>query len=78
MTAEKLYSINFTKQNTKFCLSLHYNGANSYLFVNSTKSIKFKAKCQVFNLIPRANETRHIKWHETCKCKCGLDTDRCL
>ena len=31
--AEKLYSINFTKENTKFCLSLHYNGANSYLFV---------------------------------------------
>ena len=23
LTAEKLYSINFTKNNTKFCLSLH-------------------------------------------------------
>ena len=34
--AEKLYSINFTKTNTKFCLSLHYNGANSYSFVNGT------------------------------------------
>ena len=33
---EKLYSINFTKTNTKFCLSLHCNGANSYLFVNGT------------------------------------------
>ena len=33
LTAEKLYSINFTKESTKFCLSLHYNGANSYLFV---------------------------------------------
>ena len=42
--AEKLYSINFTKTNTKFCLSLHYNGANSYLFVNDTEIIKFKAK----------------------------------
>ena len=39
-----MYSINFTKKNTKFCLSLHYNGANSYLFVNSTEIIKFKAK----------------------------------
>ena len=29
LTAEKLYSINFTKENTKFCLSLYYNGANS-------------------------------------------------
>ena len=25
-------------------MSLHYNGANSYLFVNSTEIIKFKAK----------------------------------
>ena len=44
LTAEKLYSINFTKHNTKFCLCLHYNGANSYLFVNSAEIIKFKAK----------------------------------
>ena len=28
----------------KCCLSLHYNGANSYLFVNGTEIIKFKAK----------------------------------
>ena len=27
---------------------------------------------KVFNLISRTNETRHIKWHETCKCKCRL------
>ena len=44
LTAEKMYSINFTKDSTKFCLSLHYNGANSYLFVNGTEIIKFKAK----------------------------------
>ena len=29
LTAEKMYSINFTVTNKKFCLSLHYNGANS-------------------------------------------------
>ena len=34
LSAEKMYSINFTENNKKFCLSLHYNGANSYLFVN--------------------------------------------
>ena len=28
----------------KFCLSLHYNGANSYLFVNGTEICKFKVK----------------------------------
>ena len=44
MTAEKLYSINFTKTNKKFYLSFHYNGENSYLFVNGTKIHKFKAK----------------------------------
>ena len=44
LTAEKMYSINFTEKNKKFCLSLHYNGANSYLFVNGTKIYKFKAK----------------------------------
>ena len=38
-----MYSINFTVTNKKFCLSLHYNGANSYLFVNGTESYKFKA-----------------------------------
>ena len=44
LTAEKMYSINFTVTNKKVCLSLHYNGANSYLFVNSTEIYKFKAK----------------------------------
>ena len=27
-----------------FCFSLHYNGANSYLFVNGTEIYKFKTK----------------------------------
>ena len=44
LTAEKMYSTNFSKDNVKCCLSLHYNGANSYLFVNGTEIIKFKAK----------------------------------
>ena len=44
LTAEKMYSINFTVTKKKFCLSLHYNGANSYLFVNGTEIVKFKAK----------------------------------
>ena len=40
-----MYSINFTVMIKKFCFSLHYNGANSYLFVNGTEIYKFKAKC---------------------------------
>ena len=30
-----------------------------------------------FNLISRTNETRHIEWHKTCKCKCRLDARVC-
>ena len=39
-----MYSINFTVRDKRFCLSLHYNEANSYLFVNGTEIYKFKAK----------------------------------
>ena len=39
-----MYSINFAVTKKKFCLSLHYNRANSYLFVNGTEIYKFKAK----------------------------------
>ena len=44
LTAEKMQSVNFTDHRKKCCLSFHYNGANSYLFGNSTEIIKFKAK----------------------------------
>ena len=44
LTAEKMYSINFTVTKKNFCLSLHYNRANCYLFVNGTEIYKFKAK----------------------------------
>ena len=39
-----MYSINFTVTKKKICLGLHYNGGNSYLFVNGTEIIKFEAK----------------------------------
>ena len=39
-----MYSIIFTVTKKKFCLSLHYNGANSCLFVNGTEIYKFKVK----------------------------------
>ena len=44
LTVEKMYSIKFTVTKKKFCLSLHYNGANSYLFVNGTEIYNLKAK----------------------------------
>ena len=39
---EKKFNINFSKAKTKFCLSLDYNGDDSYLFVNRKKSIILK------------------------------------
>ena len=37
LTAEKMYSINFTVTKKKFCLSFNYDGSNSYLFINGTE-----------------------------------------
>ena len=48
LSAEKLYTINFTEHNKTFCLSLHWNGANSYLLSNGTAIHKYKAKdCEI-------------------------------
>ena len=43
LTAEAWHSINISRSNKKFCLSLHYNGSNRFLFVNATKIYQFKA-----------------------------------
>ena len=32
---------------------------------------------QVINLMSRTNDTRHIEWSETCKCKCRLNVEIC-
>ena len=40
---EKKFSINFSKANSKFCLCLHYNAGNSYLFFKGQEIFKFKA-----------------------------------
>ena len=42
-SSEKNFSINFSKLNTKLCLSLHYNANNSYFFVNGKEIFNFKA-----------------------------------
>ena len=39
-----MYSVNLTDHRLKYCQCLHYNGANSYLFVNGTDIFNFKAK----------------------------------
>ena len=47
--AEKVYSLNFSQASKKFVLSLHYNGDDSYLFVNGKQELKFK--CKTENLV---------------------------
>ena len=42
--AEKSFYRNFTDSGKKFMLSLHYNGDDSYLFVNGRQELKFKCK----------------------------------
>ena len=49
LTVEKEHSINFTKQQKKLSLSLHYNRVNSYIFVNRVEICKFKAKDSEIN-----------------------------
>ena len=41
-SAEKKFSINFCKTNTKFYLSVYYNAENSYFIVNGKQIFKFK------------------------------------
>ena len=47
--AEKNYSPHFSAENKIFVLSLHYNGGNSFLFVNGQKVTQFKAEDSVLN-----------------------------
>ena len=44
LTAELKYPINFMQPRKRFVLTLHYNGSNSFLFNNATKTYQFKAK----------------------------------
>ena len=46
--AENNFYRNFTDPGKKFMLSLHYNGDDSYLFVNGRQELKFKCKTDRF------------------------------
>ena len=43
LTIEAEYSINFSRSQTNIFLSLHYNGNNSFLFVNAANIYQFEA-----------------------------------
>ena len=44
LTEEHKYPINFTKLRKRLVLSLHYNGSNSFLFLNALKIHQFRRK----------------------------------
>ena len=70
--AEKIYKTNFTEQSKKFVLSLHYNGDNSYLFVNGSQELKFKSSVNYLdrNLLCVGNISS--EWSLTNGTKTGL------
>ena len=43
VNSEAMFKLNFTKSDKKFVLSIHYNGTNSYLYVNGKQIYKFSA-----------------------------------
>ena len=61
---------------TSICSGSCSNINDPYAKICVSDSVK-DLNVRVFNLMSRTNETRHIKWHETCKCKCRLDASVC-
>ena len=61
---------------TSKCSGICNNINDAYLKLYVPDDIK-NSNVRAFNLMSRTNETRHIEWHETCKCKCRLDVGVC-
>ena len=70
--AEKMCKTNFTEPNKKFVLSLHYNGDNSYLFVNGVQQLKFKTKNSGIKRIPLRLGNISLDASTTNQTKTGL------
>ena len=54
-----------------------YNNVNDPFAKSCVPDAIKNLNIKVFNIISMTNETRHIEWHETCKCKCRLDPSVC-
>ena len=65
------YSITINKCKVS-CNTINDPYAKLYV-LNTIKTINVK----LFNIMSRNNETRHIEWYKTCKCKCRLDASVC-
>ena len=63
ITTEAKYSINFSRPQLKSCLSLHYNGSNSFLFFYATNIYQLKAErseVQKSNLLSLGNISKYF------------------
>ena len=77
--------ININSNNTMFYpfsvkinkCSGNYNNINDPCARICVPDVIKNLNVEVFNLITRTNETRQIKWHESCKCICRLDKINC-
>ena len=54
------------------CYNINYPYAN----ICVSRVVK-NLNVRVFNLMSKTNETRHIEWHETCKCECKFGANVC-
>ena len=54
----------------------HLSILHPYLKLSAPDVVR-NLNVKVFNLMSRTNETRHIEWYETCKCKCRLYASIC-
>ena len=59
LTAQKEHAINFNDQKKGFCLCLHYNGANSYLFAKGVEIYKFKIIDSEINIALEINRNKY-------------------
>ena len=57
--------------------SRSYNNINDSYAKMCVPDVLKDLNVKIFNLMSRTNETRQIKWHEMCKCKCRLDESIC-
>ena len=70
--AEKMYKTDFTEQDKKFVLSLHYNGDSSYLFINGLQQLKFKNKDSEIKRVHLLLENLSADFSTTNMTKTGL------
>ena len=68
-----LYPCSITKNKCKGSCNTINDPCAKFCVPDTIKNINVK----VFNLMSRTNETRYIKWHRTCKCKCRLNASVC-